>query len=444
MEGKKIGEKIAERKETGWQEREEQVARKILQLSRTKLYFSMRFLDMAFSALLPQADWQEQGVGTDGTVLYFHPAFLCTLYRKEPIQVNRLYLHTVLHCLFYHLTRRKGREERLYFLACDIAVESIIDSLNHPPLRRGRAWLRRQTYHRLEDAGKVLTAERTYEKLKQWELSEEEMFRLEEEFRRDSHSFWPKEEDEKSREMENRWRQLSEQTQTDVETFAKESADSSKPVVKQLQIENRKRYDYREFLRKFAVLKEEVQMDEDSFDYGFYTYGLSLYGNMPLIEPQEWKEVEKIEEFVIVVDTSMSCSGETVRRFLEETYDILAQKESYFRNIHIRILQCDDQVRSDDRITSAEELKTYMEGFRLVGEGGTDFRPAFAYVEKLVAEKQFHKLRGLIYFTDGKGIYPARKPPYQTAFVFMKQDYQEESVPPWAIRLILEEEEWNG
>ena len=39
-----------------------------------------------------------------------------------------------------------------------------------------------------------------------------------------------------------------------------------------------------------------------------------MYGNMPLIEPQEWKEVQKVEEFVIVIDTSMSCSGELVKK----------------------------------------------------------------------------------------------------------------------------------
>lgn len=431
-----------EKQGMGWQEKEVGVAKKILHLARTKLYFSMRFLDMAFSALLFQEDWQELKMGTDGSFLYFHPTALCELYQREPVQVNRIYLHTILHCLFYHLTGRKGREERLYSLACDIVVESVIDSLNHPSLLRGRSWLRRQTYHRLQQDMEVFTAEKIYGRLKAWELSEEEIFRMEEEFHRDSHRFWHQEK-EKSNEMERRWRQLSEQTQTDLETFAKESADSGQPVTKQMQVENRKRYDYREFLRKFAVLKEEVQVDEDSFDYGLYTYGLSLYGNMPLIEPQEWKEIEKVEEFVIVIDTSMSCSGETVRRFLEETYDILEQEGSYFRNIHIRIIQCDDQVRSDEKITSVGELKNYMEQFNLVGEGGTDFRPAFAYVEKLMAEKQFHNLRGFIYFTDGKGIYPSKKPPYQTAFVFMKRDYEEEGVPPWAIKLILEEEDWN-
>ena len=65
-------------------------------------------------------------------------------------------------------------------------------------------------------------------------------------------------------------------------------------------------------------------MDEDTFDYVFYSYGLSLYGNMPLIEPQEWKEVQKVEEFAIVIDTSMSCSGGW-SKFLEETYGVLSE-----------------------------------------------------------------------------------------------------------------------
>ena len=62
-----------------------------------------------------------------------------------------------------------------------------------------------------------------------------------------------------------------------------------------------------------------MQTDPDSFDQAFYTYGLSLYGNMPLIEPLETREVQRIQQFVIVIDTSMSCSGELVQRFLEET-----------------------------------------------------------------------------------------------------------------------------
>ena len=40
--------------------------------------------------------------------------------------------------------------------------------------------------------------------------------------------------------------------------------------------------DYRAFLRRFAAPREVAAVDADAFDYGFYSYGLRLYGNMPL------------------------------------------------------------------------------------------------------------------------------------------------------------------
>ena len=208
-----------------------------------------------------------------------------------------------------------------------------------------------------------------------------------------------------------------------------------------MKVENKERFDYREFLRKFAVLKEEMSIDQDSFDYVFYSYGLSLYGNMPLIEPQEWKETKKIEEFVIVIDTSMSCSGELVKKFLEETYGVLSEQDSFFHKVNIHIIQCDDTVQSDRKVTCREELREYMDQLELKGEGGTDFRPAFAYVNELLERHEFQQLKGLIYFTDGKGIYPAKMPSYETAFVFLEEDYEDRDVPPWAIKLVLEEEE---
>jgi len=68
-------------------------------------------------------------------------------------------------------------------------------------------------------------------------------------------------------------------------------------------------------------------------------------------------------------------------------------------------------------------------------------RPVFEYVDKLIREINFTDLRGMIYFTDGFGIYPAKKPPYETAFVFVREDYESPDVPPWAIKLVLESEE---
>lgn len=424
----------------GTAEELEAVCRAVLVNARNELYLRMRFLDVALSSFVYVMDMDIHKMGTDGFQMRYQPRSLGGLYRTDRIMVNRLYLHTVLHCIFRHLTRRNGRKQWLWDLSCDIAAESIIDSMNHRAVRRAKPWVRQETYGKLRENMKVLTAEKIYGALQEWDLPEKKLERLTEEFSIDDHRFWPEDEDQnKKNEIENRWKDQSEQLETDMETFSKESSSDSGNLLKQLRVENKERYDYRQFLRKFSVLKEEMGIDEDSFDYGFYSYGLRLYGNLPLIEPQEWKETEKIEEFVVVIDTSMSCSGELVRKFLEETYSVLSENNSFFRKVNIHIIQCDEAVKEDKRITCEAELKNYMENLTLTGEGGTDFRPAFAYVEELIEKKEFHSLKGIIYFTDGQGIYPAKKPSCDTAFVFMREDYEDVSVPVWAMKLILEE-----
>lgn len=424
------------------------VGREILVGSRNELYLNMRFLDLSLSSLNYVMDVNTYGLGTDGFSLYFDPQYLVDLYRLDRIRINRAYLHNVFHCIFRHILKQGGREKRLWDLACDIATEHVIDGLNHRSIRYPRNAVRSNWYGTFEKKLKVLTAEKIYKLFVDEPLLEYQIRKLEKEFRMDDHKRWPKppENDHQPpssamQQLNDKWQEISEKMQTELGTFSKEASNGEGELAEELAVENRERYDYKAFLRKFAVLREEMQVDLDSFDYVFYNYGLTLYGNMPLIEPQEFKEVHKIEEFVIVIDTSMSCSGELVKTFLEQTYHILAESESFFRKIHIRIIQCDEKVQSDVKITNQEELKTYMENFQIIGNGGTDFRPAFTYVQELIDRKEFFHLKGMIYFTDGYGYYPRKKPPYDTAFVFMEEDYTDVSVPSWAMKLIIEKEE---
>ena len=418
------------------------LGKEILRTARNELYLKMRYLDVALSSLRFQMDGEIGSMGTDGQGLYFHPGWLGGAYREDRKNVNRTYLHIILHCLFGHLYLRGKRDPVFWDLACNIAVESIIDSLSYPCVRRAPSWLRKDVYRRLKSSTKVLTAQKIYKSLTAWGMSEEKRMELEAEFGADNHLYWPDPEENKKRppnETENNWKQISEQMELNLDTFAQEEASASGDLLEELRVANKKRYDYREFLRKFSVWREEIGVDDDSFDYAFYHYGLSMYGNMPLIEPQETKEVKKIEEFVIVVDTSMSCSGELVRKFLEETYDVLSENESFFRKVHIRILQCDEQVQEDVRIERQEEWERYMQEMKLYGGGGTDFRPAFVYIDSLIEQGAFQNLRGVIYFTDGYGTYPSRMPSYETAFVFIDDGSRDTRTPAWAIRLVLDE-----
>lgn len=418
--------------------------------ARNELYLSMRFLDVSLSRFFFLPETNITGMGTDGFGIYFYPDALIYLYKKDRIYINRAYLHIVFHCLFGHLTIPKTVDTALWDLAADIAVESIIDGLSVRAVRRYVSPYRKKVYQSLREKMKVLTVAGIYQVLEEKEAGREEdtwigeadFEKLRGEFFVDDHQLWNQEiPPQKMMERQKEWKEENEKLQTKMETFAKEASEDAEALAEQVRVENRTRYDYKKFLRKFSVLKEEIQVDPDTFDYIFYHYGMEMFGNVPLIEPQETKEVHKVEDFVIAVDTSMSCKEELIRKFLEQTYSVLSESESFFRKICVHIIQCDDKVQSDVVIHNQEEMERYMEQFEIHGFGGTDFRPVFGYVNELIAKKAFRRLRGLIYFTDGYGTFPAKKPLYETAFAFLKEDYSDVDVPAWAMKLILEPEQ---
>ena len=244
-----------------------------------------------------------------------------------------------------------------------------------------------------------------------------------------------------SAEAEQLWREVAHRIQVDTETFSYQQGSHAGGMIQNLREVNREKYDYTSFLKKFAVLGEAMKINEDEFDYVFYTYGLQLYKRMPLIEPLEYKEVKRIKEFVIAIDTSGSVSGELVQKFVQKTYNILLSTESFFSKINVHIIQCDADIQEDKKITCREEFDEYLKTMKIRGLGGTDFRPVFEYVNQLQAEKEFTNLKGLIYFTDGYGDFPSQKPTYDTAFVFIDNEYNNPDIPPWAIKLVLKKEE---
>ena len=427
----------------------QEVSVQILTGARNELYMDQHYLALALGGLSFAVSTQLPGIGTDGENLVAHPKYLADLFGKDRRLVNRVFLHEVYHCLFRHIFKRIPKDRDLWMLACDMAVEYLMDSQDLRATRMPRSRLRENMRDELSKCLKVLNAEGIYRELVRMQMSDLQLTRLRQEFCTDDHSLWPSlQMNEKQPKLPPRsvilrkkWEDISSKTQTDMESFSVEQSSGSGNLLEETKVENRERYEYRSFLRKFAALREEMHIDMDSWDSILYALGLEMYGNMPLIEPVETREVKKIDEFVIVIDTSMSVSGRLVHNFLEQTYSVLSESESYLHKVHIRILQCDEQVLSDQLITTQEELKDYMEHFRLQGGGGTDFRPAFEYVEDLILEKQFHDLRGLLYFTDGRGIYPKKKPPFETAFIFCEESCESSEVPPWAIRLVIPRED---
>lgn len=241
--------------------------------------------------------------------------------------------------------------------------------------------------------------------------------------------------------VEQEWQSISERLEVELETTSRAQGDSMDSLMRALKTLNREKYDYATFLRQFAAVGEVMQVNDEEFDYIYYTYGLKLYENMPLVEPLEFQEAYRIREFVIAIDTSASTSGDLVEKFVTKTYNMLKATENFHTRVNVHIIQSDREVKDVVKIETAEEFSEYLEGFKLYGMGGTDFRPVFEYVDKCIDEGEFKNLGGLIYFTDGLGTFPETQPLYKTAFVFVEDEGNDRDVPIWAIKLVMESED---
>ena len=236
------------------------------------------------------------------------------------------------------------------------------------------------------------------------------------------------------------WEEIAKRVEMDLQSFAQSIGDTAGALLVNLSIANRPTVDYRDFLRNFATFGEDLRINDDEFDYVYYMYGLSLYENMPLVEPLEYVESERIREFAIAIDTSGSCAGDLVQKFITRTYEILKESETFGNDVNIHIIQCDARIQTDTKIESVADLEKYSESMTIRGYGGTDFRPVFDYIDELIEQEEFTNLRGLIYFTDGMGLFPKKAPDYDTAFVFVDDNGEQRYVPPWAMKVILDSE----
>ena len=534
---------------------------RILNQAKIELSLSMRYLSRALDKLSFQMDFNTRRMGTEGEKLHFHPEFVFQLYVESPQKLYRLYMHSLLHCLFRHMFKTEGREETLWNLATDIHVEYVLDSIDVPLLLRPAYPFREDYFLKLEKEIKSLSAERIYAYLSTQNLSYAERERLEQEFVKDDHRFWEKlgeekqsfgadgvedsegkedeerkessggmegsdknnppegvdgternespegmkaneknevpdepEESEKSETPEgmegrgkskapegmegsekseapeepdgsgrnkntegigkNKRRENSGEREESRKRLDKDWEDIGKRTEEELKegkdkdegdklswflhLEHKNYTPFQDFLRKFSVDREELKTDPESFDYGYYYFGLSQYGNMPLIEENEYREKRKIPELVIAIDTSYSTKGEMVKRFLEETLAILQNKEAFFSKCRVHIVECDDRIRKDILVENAEEMEHYRQRFEVSGGYGTDFRPVFHYIEDLRKKGELKELKALLYFTDGRGRYPKYAPGYTAAFVFPKgEDIDDENAPFWAMKLYI-------
>lgn len=433
--------------------RYQDLAMEILYTCRNEICARFPFLSVAAASLYPvlqcEPDVDKAGnlspvkerirwIGTDGEYIKADPVFLIHTWANNPKKLKRGYLHMLFHCLYLHPFSGERKEKRLWNLACDLSVELLIQQDIQEDL-----WLFfSEKQEKIQQIlaffkGEKVSAQVLYQRLVNGEIpfQTEEMEAL---FSFDDHSLW--DDNSGKREVKrSRWESILTYMTQGKERQKHRIGAASGRKEEAFEKLYKSRYDYRKFLKKFAFPREEILLDEDSFDYIFYNLGMEQYGNLPLIEPLEYKEVNRLEELVIAIDTSGSCSKELVQQFLGETYGILKDRENFFKKMKVYIIQCDCCILCNEVVHSEEEWNEYMQKVTIQGRGGTDFRPVFEFIKKEKEKGKLKNLKALIYFTDGDGIYPRQKPDYETAFVFEKKTENMRLVPDWAYKLVIGE-----
>lgn len=471
------------------------LAEKIIAAAQDKIVASMRFMDSAVFALKKEIVLDKKDIFmVDGTTLYYSSDKIFARMKSGLSTFTHDYMHVLLHCIFKHYYVSE-KVNRLYWdLASDIAVEEMIESLGAPCLNTPESSERRDEIKRIKAKRGRLSVDRLYKSFINDPPIEAEVGLMRELFAVDNHSLWygankssnkPVEtskagddeiENSSLRDQEENqqrsfdddtdtkfditsieesdineecdgaallsdqdWDKIREMVKTALEMDDTSFGDAGGTMKRELRYAEEKRIDYSTFLRKFAANHETLKVDDDSFDYIMYTYGLNRYRDMPLIEPLEYKDEKNIRDLVIAIDTSGSTDGELVKKFVDKSFEILCNNDVIGAKFNIHVVQCDAEIQDDTVLKNRDDVDGFLRNLEIKGFGGTDFRPVFHYINELIRKKELRNLRGLLYFTDGKGTYPKRKPMYDTAFIFVDDDACGDDVPAWAMKVYFDE-----
>lgn len=439
------------------------LALEIINSIRRKLSQKMNYLTPVIYYLTPLFVEEREAMCTDGHYLFLNEDHLIHSYKKNAAKLTQEYMHILAHCILGHIHKRQGTYTDILDLAADCAVTYFLCNTLEKGAQDDRCL--KQFHSREFDQilrNKAVTG--VYDYLCQNPARLDEITEMKKSIYMDTHRYWNtlhpavKAQQQRNANLSshNEWRHFIEQYQQEIRA----GWDNLRNIAKELAGKEGKSsfwgnqagnmgkmftkaqfndISYKEFLIRFMREREVSHVDPDSFDYQWYITGLNLYGNIPMIEPLEYREERKLDQIIIALDTSGSCS-DIINVFLRETYNIL--KEIDFDNrVEIRLLQCDTKIHDDRVIKDIKDIPDFSRGVHIKGFGGTDFRPVFTYIQKLREKGELEKLRGLLFFSDGFGEFPSKEPTdYETVFI-MPDSENKAALPSWITRIWLTEEE---
>lgn len=383
---------------------------------------------------------------TDGKQIFYFSSKIMELYQKKTlIQLEKTLLHILLHGIMGHFEQRKGVENReLYDLCADIEVEDILGKLK----MRFDGCIEMKSRHKAERVRNCRELYVQYQQLiKNGRATVEGLRKKNSVECRDNHKFWEDDtlnqtefdiwKDRKSTMMLNASSKEAEWLEGLCHISGMQSklndgkngswGDDTENETQMVELIGEGNYSFSKILKDILDIQENNQENEEQFDKALYSYGLDTYGDVALIEPvDEQEDKKKLNTIVIAIDTSGSCAGDLVQRFLLETRKLFTEIQEEYCADSIVIIQCDNQIQEEVTYYSIESF-LHNDKIKIKGFGGTDFRPVFDRVKELQKNNQ---IGCLMYFSDGEGTFPRKEQPYKSVFIMEEAD-RNASVPGW-------------
>ena len=333
-----------------------------------------------------------QTAATDGKNIYYNPNFVNSLKEKEQ---TFLFAHEVCHIAFNHIYRSEGKNQKLWNIATDGVINSLLSQKDGLPIIEGGV--------NIEDAFKY-DAEELYEKL------------LEEQEKNNSSN---NNESSQSDDSEN----LENENTHDVghDTHSMWSEAIKKKKEKMAKIGEKKIFEENKVMRDKQLDKLRKSLAEQSTKYGVSTNSVNRHidqigSSKPLIDwtrllkeaikyDEDWSYQSPIvdggivipdridlerSETEILLDTSGSIDDTLLRNFLRECKNILKSSK-------VKVGCFDTNFYGFTDIRTSNDI----ENLQFFGGGETDFDVAVNSFSKNATNR--------IIFTDGWADMPQKK-----------------------------------
>jgi len=361
--------------------------------------------------------------GVDGESLFYNPEWFNTLSDQEAVC---LLAHEVMHCALGHHTRRGKKDNKLWNIACDHAINILLDAHGNilPPNpvmdKKYDGWPSEKIYADIyEDqpqnpgggAGNGMSGSGTG----------------------NSPGSNPGN-GQPDPNAPGQWGQILDAPKGSEKESASDWEAATIGAVKIAQMQKSKGTNpgFADRLADMFGLYHKVSWKEVLKNFVQTSIGVDDFtwkrpGRRGLSEDLylPHREGVKLDGVWVAIDTSGSIDDKTLQMFKTEIEGIMEM----FPNSEVGLMFCDARLHNIS-------MQSAPLDFKPKGGGGTDFRPVFNYFEE-----QYINPKCVIYLTDLYGSFPEEPPFYPTLWVVKDGPSKPEDHVPFGITIVLEEDD---